>query len=589
MALPGRLLADRYELLEPIATGGMATVWRARDLRLDRPVAVKVLLPQYAADPEFLRRFEVEARHAASLSHPNVATVFDTGLDGDERFIVMELVDGPTIADVLRDRGPLEPHLAVSIAAAAARGLAAAHRRGLIHRDVKPANLLLGRDGRVQVADFGIARALTRSRVTVPGTVLGSIPYLSPEQARGEEPSARADVFSLGVVLFEMLTGELPWDADTPAGMATVRIHTPARAPSSVRPHLSPGLDAIVGRALALDPADRYSSAGKFAGALETWNRSDAAVASAPTRVLGAVASVAAALRPPAISRAFPGGGAVAVGTARVNPAAVGARPRPIRSTPRTRRTRAVPRSAGAAAFSAAAVAEPVEVGAAARVVRSGAAPARPAHPARPAGLIEARSRGDRRAAFASVLLLLLILAVGLIWFAGFPASSTGPSLQPTNPVVVIAPPASPSPAPTSTASPAPTATPTPSPTPSPTPAATVRPVAPAPTVRSPADTVRAFYAAVARHDWNTAIGIWSPSMRRRYPPQQWLIDRFRYTTRIDITSLRTTRLNETAGTANVAVSLVEYRTVSPTRRTFVGSWDLVRIDGRWYLNDPHF
>src|SRR5829696_259696 len=273
MPLPGERLAGRYELIAPIGSGGMASVWRARDLRLGRQVAVKLLRPEYAEDDEFVRRFEVEARHAASLAHPNVASVYDTDVEGDQRFIVMELVDGPTVGDVIAERGRIEPLVAVGIAAAAARALAAAHRRGLIHRDVKPANLLLGRDGRVRLADFGIARALTASRVTMPGTVLGSIPYLSPEQARGDDATAGGDIFSLGVVLFEMLTGRLPWEADTPAAMATMRLNVPAPLPSAVASRLPPGLDAIVSRALEVDPEKRYPSARVFADALEGWNR----------------------------------------------------------------------------------------------------------------------------------------------------------------------------------------------------------------------------------------------------------------------------------------------------------------------------
>ena len=273
MSLSGRRIADRYELLEPVGSGGMATVWRARDLRLGRTVAVKLLRPQYAEDDRFVERFESEARHAASLAHPNIAPIHDTGVDGDERYIVMEFVDGASLAEVLAEHGRLPPFEAVSLVAAAARGLAVAHRRGIVHRDVKPGNLLLGRDGRLRVVDFGIARALTTARVTATGLVLGSVPYLSPEQTRGEEATASSDLFSLGVVLYELLTGRLPWSSDTPAATALARLSETAPPPSTIVADLPPGLDAIVARALAADPADRYPSARAFADALEVWRR----------------------------------------------------------------------------------------------------------------------------------------------------------------------------------------------------------------------------------------------------------------------------------------------------------------------------
>ena len=193
--------------------------------------------------------------------------------------------------------GAHQPLVAVEVAAAAARALAAAHRRGLIHRDVKPANLLIGRDGRVRLADFGIARALTSSRATTPGTVLGSIPYLSPEQARGEEATAAGDIFSLGVVLYEMLTGDLPWEADTPAAMATARLHLPAAPPSEAVAGLPDGLDGIVGRALELDPGKRYPSARVLADALEGWSRRHRARGGGKAEIRHATTALAANVR----------------------------------------------------------------------------------------------------------------------------------------------------------------------------------------------------------------------------------------------------------------------------------------------------
>jgi tRNA A-37 threonylcarbamoyl transferase component Bud32 len=561
MASPGDLLAGRYELMEPIGSGGMAVVWRARDQRLGRHVAVKILRHEYAEDEEFVRRFEVEAHNAANLSHPNVAPVYDTDVDGDARFIVMELVDGPSVAEVLSRRGRLEPVVAVDIAAGAARALAAAHRRGLVHRDVKPANLLIGRDGRVRLADFGIARALTSSRVTQPGTVLGSIPYLSPEQARGEEASASGDVFSLGVVLFEMLTGRLPWEADTAAAMATARLYSPAPPVSTADASLPVGLSTIVAKALEVDPAKRYSSARVFADALDAWNRRHRAALGGRTGIRHATTALTAGMRPSleapvVLAAASPS--PAAQGIARMNPSVVAplgrGRTRPAITKPPVPAApkREVPRE---------------------REVRKGPA------------------EGDRRGGVLIAAVAVLFLGAIVAGFLRGPARSPSPTELPG--AVVVAPTASqvpnvatlvilPAPTPTATAAPAPTSTPVPTPRPTP------RPTPPRP-ANTPGGAVTAFYDAVERHDWDTAIPLWSPSMQKRYPPQEWLIGRFRNTTRIDITRLRTVAINQSAGTARVEVTLVEYRTVEPSPRTFVGAWDLVLINGRWLLNDPDF
>jgi serine/threonine-protein kinase len=622
---PGRILATRYRLLERIGAGGMATVWRARDLRLERDVAIKILRPQFAEDPEFVSRFEVEARHAASVSHPDVATVFDTGVDGDERFIVMELVDGPSVAEILKARGPLPPGQAVDVAAAAARGLAAAHRRGLIHRDVKPANILVGRDGRVRLADFGIARALTTSRVTAPGTVLGSIPYLSPEQARGEEASAAGDVFSLGVVLYEMLTGRLPWDVDGAAAMATVRTTEPPVPLMKARPDLPPGLQRIVDRALRLDPAGRYPSARAFAESLDTWARRHASELPdepdlAETATLVAAEPFAGAGgRDDALVSPIPTGLALA--------GAAIARPNPDLPTgpPVTPDRGATGEAVGAADGSFPTgqrppVAEPARpsVLAPSSVAMAHAGPPTATSPwlaararreaARPRVREEGRSR-DRRG--IGVLLAALIpaaaiagLALATVLGAGAggsqqpdatdaPAVALGPGETSTPSLAPATPLASSTVVPSSTPESTPAATPEPTrkPTPKPTERATPRPTAPPTTAvaANPARTVAKFYDAVEAHDWDTAIALWSPSMRRRYPPQQWLIDRFKRTTRIDLPRLRTVSVDRAAGRARVAVTLVEYRTVEPSPRTFSGSWDLVVINGRWRLNDPNF
>ncbi len=263
-----RVLAARYEVGELIGRGGMAAVYRGRDRVLDRTVAIKVLSPALAADPAFVTRFRREAQAAARLSYPSVVAVFDTGSDDDDHFIVMEFVEGRTLAEILRDEGPLSPERALRIGEAAASGLAFAHRGGLVHRDVKPANVMVTPSGGVKVMDFGIARAGEADRLTVAHTVMGTAAYLSPEQAAGGEVDGRADVYALGVVLFEMLTGRPPFEGDNLVSVAYRQVHEAPVAPSSLRPGLPAAMDPLVLRALAKDPARRYATAEEFGAAM---------------------------------------------------------------------------------------------------------------------------------------------------------------------------------------------------------------------------------------------------------------------------------------------------------------------------------
>jgi hypothetical protein len=255
-------LGSRYTLVEVLGTGGMATVWRARDEVLGREVAVKVLSPQYAADPGFLARFEREARHAASVSSPRLVTVFDSGIDQGTPFLVMELVSGQTLRQALAQASPLPPGQAVAIAAAVCEGLEAAHAAGLVHRDITPANIMLaGKD--VKVLDFGIARGDGTAAGTRTGTILGTAAYLSPEQSAGYPAGPQSDLYSLGCVLFEMLTGSPPFTAESPVGIAYRQVHDDPGPPSARRPGLPPGLDAVTARLLAKNPADRPASAAE--------------------------------------------------------------------------------------------------------------------------------------------------------------------------------------------------------------------------------------------------------------------------------------------------------------------------------------
>ncbi|HEU5416307.1 MAG TPA: protein kinase, partial [Streptosporangiaceae bacterium] len=253
-----RVLGGRYALRRVIGTGGMATVWQATDQVLGREVAVKVLSSQFAADPDYLARFDREARHAAALSHPGLVTVFDSGMDGAEPFIVMELVTGRTLRQVLDEAGILPAGQAVEIAAAVCEALQAAHSAGLVHRDIKPGNIMLTSDGQVKLLDLGIARAEGATRTA---TVLGTAAYLSPEQASGQPAGPRADLYSLGCVLFEMLTGAPPFSADTAVAVAYRQVHDDPGLPSARRPGLPARLDWVTTQLLAKDPAARPSSA----------------------------------------------------------------------------------------------------------------------------------------------------------------------------------------------------------------------------------------------------------------------------------------------------------------------------------------
>jgi len=267
LAEVGQVLAGRYRLVELLGQGGMATIFRANDAQLGRDVAVKVLRSEYGRDPAFVARFRQEAQSAAALNHPNVVNVFDYGMEAGDPFIVMELIDGGDLGSVIRERGPMEPLAAARIAQQIYEALDAAHARGIIHRDIKPTNVLLTSGGRVKVADFGIARAFSEAQLTMPGTTLGSVHYFSPEQARGELVTSASDVYSAGLVLFEMLTGRRAWTGDSAGAVAVARLAGDPPTPSSIRSGIPQILDIAVRRALARVPADR-PTAGDMAALL---------------------------------------------------------------------------------------------------------------------------------------------------------------------------------------------------------------------------------------------------------------------------------------------------------------------------------
>ncbi|MCV7422146.1 Stk1 family PASTA domain-containing Ser/Thr kinase [Mycobacterium yunnanensis] len=269
MTTPARL-SDRYELGEILGFGGMSEVHLARDMRLHRDVAVKVLRADLARDPTFFLRFSREARNAAGLNHPAIVAVYDSAEadtpDGPLPYIVMEYVDGVTLRDVVRNDGPIDPRRAIEIIADACQALNYSHQRGIVHRDVKPANIMIDHSGAVKVMDFGIARALhdDGAKLTQTSAVIGTAQYLSPEQASGETVDARSDVYSLGCVFYELLTGEPPFIGDTPVSVAYQHVRKDPPPPSRRNPALSPDLDAVVLKSLAKNPDDRYQSAAEM-------------------------------------------------------------------------------------------------------------------------------------------------------------------------------------------------------------------------------------------------------------------------------------------------------------------------------------
>jgi eukaryotic-like serine/threonine-protein kinase len=265
-----RLLSNRYELAETIGYGGMSEVHKGRDVRLGRDVAVKVLRADLARDPQFQERFRREAQNAAALNHPAIVAVYDTGETKTEYgplpYIVMECVDGRTLRDIIKTQGPLSGKRAMEVMADVCAALDFSHRHGIIHRDVKPANVMITKTGAVKVMDFGIARALHdgQAAVTQTAAVIGTAQYLSPEQARGEAVDARSDVYAAGCVLFELMTGQPPFTGDSPVAVAYQHVREEPPAPSSVNPQVSPALDSIVLKAMAKGPANRYQSAAEM-------------------------------------------------------------------------------------------------------------------------------------------------------------------------------------------------------------------------------------------------------------------------------------------------------------------------------------
>ena len=296
----------RYELHRRLGRGGMAEVSLARDQLLDRPVAIKVLFPEFATDPAFVERFRREATRAANLNHPNIVGVYDWGTAEGTYFIVMEYVDGRTLAEILRSEGPLHPDRVADIGADVAAALGFAHRNGVIHRDTKPANVIVDQNGLVKVADFGIARAISAStddNLTQVGTVMGTATYFSPEQARGDAVDPRSDIYSLGCVLYELAVGRPPFSGDSPVGIAYKQVHESPVPLRQINPAVPVALEAIILKCLAKNPVNRYPSAEDLRADLRRFREGNRILAEpvmapprdpAATGVLAATTAVAA-------------------------------------------------------------------------------------------------------------------------------------------------------------------------------------------------------------------------------------------------------------------------------------------------------
>jgi hypothetical protein len=544
-----RVIGGRYELADRIGGGGMADVFRAHDRNLDCDVAVKVMRPAFATDPEFVERFHREAEAMGAIDHPNIVRVLDYGA-ADGPYIVMELVGGGTLWNLMRARGRVDQYVAAQIAAAIADGLEAAHVRGVLHRDLKPDNVLLDGEGRPKIADFGIARLAAATAITRTGELLGTPQYLAPEQMSGDVVDERADVYALGVILYEMLTGARPTGGRTPSEIVSRRLRVDPRPPSRLVP-ITPALNALVLRALARDPARRVRRAADLRAALLAITPPAPRAPSAargvrlrwpsPAPFLAALALIAAFLRAIA-SRAR------RLGNVRIV--------LPVISLPALPRVPAVRIGLPSAAPLVAVVV---------RVVRS--------------------RRRSPAALLAALALLVAFVGAGL-GFAGGRPTSVAPAPVPTAmaaaTAAVLASTSSPPVVTAPSVAPEPTAEPTPEPTTAPTVPPTRAPVA---TVGGdPAGAIVTFYQLISGHDYASASGLWSDRMRASYPPQTNIWGRFDGTRSIVARSASVTTASP--GSAAVAVDLVETMSNGSVRR-WVGTWYLVHSGSGWLLDQP--
>jgi serine/threonine protein kinase len=551
--MDGKIIGGRYEILRQIGAGGSARVYLARDLVLKRDVAVKVLHEEGAQDPSFVKRFQREAQSAARLNHPNIVSVYDWGKVDGTYYMVMEAVGGHNLKEDIAHRGPLPEADALSITEQVTSALEAAHDKGVIHRDVKPQNILLDGAGRVKVADFGIARATGMTQLTATNVVAGTANYISPEQARGQPVDERSDIYSLGVLLWELLAGRELFDGRSMVEIALRHINDVPPPLRQVRPDVSPLTEAVVAKALAKDPALRYQSAAAMRDALA-----------------GALAALRepVAARAPLVAQAEP---TVAVSENRIMPRSASTNVAPVRARP------AADRGSTSHGWLAALLALVV-------LIAGGGAFLFAEHgPFASTGPKDATSTTTSRVADARSGRGHTPGAVVHRAPTSTPTATATSAPVPTKAAVapMQALPTS-RPAPRATSTPvSPTSTPTP---PAPT-APAIPPVSSSLAANTPQAAVQAFYTLVSDHQFQQAAQLWTPSMRAQYPPAVQINGRFSNTSRITILQLKP--LSQTANSATVQVDLLEVK--GGRRQQYAGTWSLVRGTNGWLLNYPNF
>jgi protein kinase-like protein len=583
------VVGGRYETFERIGGGGMADVFRAHDRTLDRDVAIKVMRPAFAQNPEFAERFHREADALGAIDHPNIVRVLDYGTSADGPYIVMELVGGGTLRDLMRARGRLDQYAASKIAAEIADGLEAAHLRGVLHRDLKPDNVLLDAEGRPKIADFGIARLAAATAITRTGEILGTPQYLAPEQMTGDVVDERADVYALGVILYEMLTGTQPTGGTTPSEIVSRRLRVDPRPPSRLVA-IAPAVNVLVMRTLARDPSRRFRRAADLRGALLAIKPPTPPV---PARVR-TVRLPALSLAPLATAVGLLGASIEAgahgfrraarrradelrAGMLAIRPPTPPALPRP--RVGRVRLPSLAPLRAALALFAVSIRDRTREFGR--RPVLLASMPGIPPATAR------ARIAPSRRRTAAPLLAALALLAAfigGTFVFAGARPVARAPAAGASATPAVLASTSSPAVTAAPTVSPEPIAEPSPEPTPAPTLAPTPAPAISVTAAGDPAVTIVSFYELVSGHDYASASGLWSDRMRAAYPPQTNIWGRFDATSSIVARSASVTSAGP--GSAAVAVDLIETLRNGAVRR-WVGTWYLVRSGSGWLLDQP--